>query len=847
VPDTTQATEDNGIEVLVTSDSVRRICSAPSREQQQLVESLERYYAAELKRILPTWTCYPDGPAQPPVDVAKTVGVPPAVLGAILAGKCRDQRIPATVDRQKRYVEWMQSNCAADWFSLHDSGVGPECAKGIVLALALNDRFTGLDLACNSLGDGGAEAIARVLPEHKTLAHMDLAANNIGHAGAAALLDALLANRSVTYLDLSARPGRMRNRLARQNAGSLEGLLRGNAVLARLNLMGTALGPEGTGGIARGLGANTTLRSLDLASNDIGPRGAIALAEALGSCALEELNLSENRIGDEGLVAIATKLGSVPPNSDTPAGLAVWSAGGRRGSIEGVKISVKYQEALAELKHVMTDLSPSALGIQDAASRQATFARATESAQQLAAAVELACVEVPRLKAVQLSNNGGSLASFWRVEDLLQANHFLEKLSLDQSDHRGNENGLKSIIVALPINSSLRSLSLGQCRLGSAGVIDIAKALAFNQTLECLCIRGNQFGEEAATALSAVLATGAKSLKQLNLGSCHLDDPSGAVIAAGLAANSSLEVLNLRDNCLGEASGRGLNSALRGHPALLQLPLELNGIDLRWLGHIKKMLDRNIRLREKARPQKYRKRIDELVECQREVNMLTETIKRNGQLKKEMRVRHGALMEELEEARVVELAHVKELETKTNVVEEERRKIEEELGAVLGKLRQVAGEGEYEASQLNLRIHNVEDRVRHVEKQMAASRKQLEQFEAQAGEELTGLREELEKAEKARSSAELLAAASQRNLDSFASSVKAIREDVAGGDNPRQRTVEVPRPAEAGRPGSRGSGRNRSLNRMTSRPVPPQHPEATPRRPVTPVRIGKASPRTPRR
>merc|ERR1719352_1482027 len=100
-----------GIDGFVTNETMKKINSGPSRERRQLIEALERHYQKELSRISPSWLCYVDGPAQPPVDVAETVGVPGVVLGAVLAGKCRDQHIPVTGERQKRFAECMQMHC----------------------------------------------------------------------------------------------------------------------------------------------------------------------------------------------------------------------------------------------------------------------------------------------------------------------------------------------------------------------------------------------------------------------------------------------------------------------------------------------------------------------------------------------------------------------------------------------------------------------------------------------------------------------------------------------------------------------------------------------------------------
>lgn len=791
----------SGLDGLVLKESVKKLHGVQRGEHRQLIEALERHYREELRRISPSWLVAAEGSGQPAVDVAETTGVPGAVLGAILAGKCRDQRIPATPERQKRFAEWMQSHCESLWFSLHDAGVGQECAKGIVLALALNDRFTSLNLACNSLGDAGADIIARVLPDHQTLLHLDLSANDIGYGGGNALFDALLSNRSVTYVDLSSKPGSLRNHLARYNAGGLESLLATNPVLAKLSLMGNSLGPDGAQGLARGLHANTTLLSLDLAGNDIGAKGVAAIAEALDECALEELSLSDNRCGDEGLLALAKQLGV---SEDDP-----------------VRNSTRYQEAMIALRLAVSDDSGET-------GKREIVAKVTSATAQLALALEASPVPHPKLKVLLVSGNSASNVGVARLEDTLQSNRTLVKVALDQSDHRG-EWGVRSLVTSLPVNSTLKSLSLNQCGLGTAGVVDLARALTVNQALESLSLKGNMFSVDGATALGALLELGAESLKSLNLSSCRLEDASGVAIAAGLAENSSLENLQLRDNLFRDVVGRAFADALRNQTKLIQLCLDLNSIDFRFLTQIKTLLERNARTRERARPKHFRKRIEELKECQRTVRVLTTTLKRNMLRKRKAKMKQAVAIQELKDAQQQEHHKQAALDANLRGVQQAREEVEREISELQTKLATVKSEGNHENGQLQQRIASVEDRISHHEKHIANTTKQLEQFEAAATEELDGLKAELERAEKARNSAELLALAAQRNLDSFAASLRAIEEEVAGGVDPRRRLVDGTslRPGEGARRDGGGSARSGSRPAEKSGVARPRTPNRT--------------------
>lgn len=247
----------------------------------------------------------------------------------------------------------------------------------------------------------------------------------------------------------------------------------------------------------------------------------------------------------------------------------------------------------------------------------------------------------------------------------------------------------------------------------------------------------------------------------------------------------------------------------------------MNGIDFRFLVHIKRLLERNARIREKARPLRYRQRIEQLLECQREVGLLGLVIGRNQTKKRSTRVEHAEVMQELRSAQQEEAEKQSRLQELLDDVRSERMQLDEEIVDVRAKVRTIRAEGDYEATQLQARIDTMEERMHHHGKLISSSRKQVEEFDIKAAQEISGLKEELEASEKARTSAQLLAAAAQQNLDSFVASLKSIEQDIAGGAEPRRRMVDqVPR-AEA---------------RSTSR-----------QRPRTPNRTSAQRPRTPNR
>lgn len=784
------------------------------REHQQLLSTIEREYSQDLRRIddrtwiiegvpspepkdvsAPGHSVAPSDDSNPKfvkaldrVDVSEVLDLPCPILDALLAGKCRDSKIAATSERKRRFAEYVLANCAGKSFSLEHSSLGPEAAKAVVMALVLCSRFTTLNLSCNGLGDEGAGIIGLALKQCSLL-EVDLSANDISSKGATTILENLKHNATVQSLDLSSKPGALRNRfVARANARPLEELLQNNRALTKFSLCSTGLGPEGASGLARGLVGNTTLLTLDLGGCDIGSKGAMYVAEALRSCGLEELNLSDNRIGDEGFMSLANALGALPLTAEEAKNNPAWL-----GSGEAIKAASKYIEALSVLKRAIQDVDLDDLqDAGDAENRKNGMARVREAAANLIIAVRAAEVKLPRLKVLNVANSAGTSLGLSCLEGALQANTVLERLNMENNDHRRGdaERGIDAIIMCLAANSSLRHLNLGNCNLSHTALVLLSKALAANKGLCTLSLCGNVFDLESATFLAASLAGGAKALKLLNLSSCHLDDATGAKLAAGLATNRSLETLLLRNNCLHEGCAVLIAEALQRNTTLTCINLELNSLDMKALVKVNHLLARNAKIKEKALPDVYRARIAQLQGFERDVELLQAVLRRNHTRKRVALWKQAAKCQELIDAKEAEKIRQQQCDARIEELTLTAEKVEEEIEQMDAKLWHLRADGEMETNQLRSKVGGVEDKIKVDTKALNNSRQALELFESQASAELRGLQEELDRALKGENSAELLASAAQRNLDSFSSSLKAVMEDIAGGDNPRQRFVE---------------------------------------------------------
>eukprot|EP00932_Pfiesteria_piscicida_P011176 SRR837773.22288.p1 GENE.SRR837773.22288~~SRR837773.22288.p1 ORF type:complete len:674 (-),score=89.47 SRR837773.22288:74-2095(-) len=577
-----------------------------------------------------------------------------------------------------------------------------------------------------------------------------------------------------------------------------------NEVLAKLMLQGTHLGVDGVTGLSRGLVANTTLVALDVSGCDLGARGAAALADALPTCGLEELNVSDNRIGDEGMVALAERLGA-PPADGMPLPAAIClptvrreasklqgspgcETDGREGVTHDKARASKYRESLDMARSSILELNPMVLAsLTDSDSQlDPALLQVKANFEKLSGTIDRSS-PIPRLRVLNIANNGGTPVGVGRLEDALQVNNCLERLVLDHCDHRA---GVRALLGALPVNRSLKHLSLASCRISQAASIELAKVLPLCPVLESLCLRGNEVSQTAAAALGGVLSLATQRLRSLNLNSCHLNDESGTLLANGLCTNKSLEVLQLRDNALRESSGRAFVEMMRKHTILVVLNLELNSIDVRFLMQIAQLLERNAKLKEKARPDQYRRRIDQLEECQRRVDALSDTLRHNDERKAQACREQVEAQQDLLAAKTNEKRKGQQLEARLEELRRSRREVDGEVASLEEMLRKVTGEGEYEVSQLLNRLASVDERIGKHERRIEQAKAKLSVFEERAGHELAAAQEELDKAQKGKNSASLLASAAQRNLDSYTSSLKAIEENVSGGADPRRRFVE---------------------------------------------------------
>jgi Ran GTPase-activating protein (RanGAP) involved in mRNA processing and transport len=164
----------------------------------------------------------------------------------------------------------------------------------------------------NMSGDGGAIALAKLLPLSPALKDLRFSATRAQREGSLAFATALASLKKLEKLDLSD------NTFKTQGGEAIAAAVKSMPNLVELNLRDAAIEDDGMVAIADALregGAAPALTALDVSGNDLTEESMSALGQLLRvGGALRVLQVEENEIGSKGAKAIAKAL-----NVGTPA------------------------------------------------------------------------------------------------------------------------------------------------------------------------------------------------------------------------------------------------------------------------------------------------------------------------------------------------------------------------------------------------------------------------------------------------------------------------------------------------------------------------------------------------
>ena len=165
-----------------------------------------------------------------------------------------------TSDGMRHLSNTLKKNGTVLTLKMNSNNIGYDGCRGFSDALIFNDelRLRHLELAKNSLGDDGAEAICLGLKGCGTITHVNLDGNEIHDDGAAAIGDMLAQNMIITTLSLSY------NQIEGPGARAIGEALQKNCTLTTLKLSANPLGPVGLESISVMLRLNDTVNTVSM-------------------------------------------------------------------------------------------------------------------------------------------------------------------------------------------------------------------------------------------------------------------------------------------------------------------------------------------------------------------------------------------------------------------------------------------------------------------------------------------------------------------------------------------------------------------------------------------------------
>uniref|UniRef100_A0A667X941 Leucine rich repeat containing 45 n=1 Tax=Myripristis murdjan TaxID=586833 RepID=A0A667X941_9TELE len=333
------------------------------------------------------------------------------------------------------------------------------------------------------------------------------------------------------------------------------------------------------------------------------------------------------------------------------------------------------------------------------------------------------------------------------------------------SDCMLSEEGAKILLTGLFGNTNVKVLDLKGNNLRSAGAEVLGKLLARNKTLRRLVLEWNALGmwDEAFSLFCEGLASNS-ILTQLDLRNNQINHHGASELALALKRNSTLQVLDLRWNNIGLLGGRSLVEALQHNKTLVQLEMAGNNIPSDTLKALEQAIERNSdrqsTLREsRSRTQVLSKEIQILKEekgrqvtqklqneiIHQEKKMISLKTEKDEQRERQSRERK----KEQEESVLREGKLLREIQNMTETNVQLRNKVEEMERRCKSQQQQIFDlkqELTNSTAELKLRLAQAEDRL---ETEKRRSKQALEDMDSLRQKEVDHVNRHLEESERA--------------------------------------------------------------------------------------------------
>ncbi|KAJ3147119.1 hypothetical protein HDU86_008115 [Geranomyces michiganensis] len=275
------------------------------------------------------------------------------------------------------------------------------------------------------------------------------------------------------------------NEIGDAGATALAKFLKDDSCLETLNLRANSIQSAGIAALSRALHLNERLRTLDISSNNIGTEGGMELANMLQlNSTLQTLSIASGAISATGLIALSTVL----RNNATLVALDLSNNFSFPYSRSATADIMKHFAAMLECNFTLRDIGCRKMRILDEDVREC-WGKAVES--------NIRITELD-LSANTITRDGSVI--------LFRALHNHPSLTtLKLSSCKIQDEGAEAVALMLAKNFSLTTLYIDYNSITGVGLIAIAKAAQYNQTLKRIRMWGNIWNTAACEVWAPLL------------------------------------------------------------------------------------------------------------------------------------------------------------------------------------------------------------------------------------------------------------------------------------------------------------------------------------------------------
>ncbi|KAG7176253.1 Leucine-rich repeat-containing protein 45-like [Homarus americanus] len=356
---------------------------------------------------------------------------------------------------------------------------------------------------------------------------------------------------------------------------------------------------------------------------------------------------------------------------------------------------------------------------------------------------------------LDLSNQTLDVGTCAVLGKIMQISGLITKVSFE--DCLLKEDGIKSILLGLCGNSSVKTLSLKGNSIQGSSAHALAKMLRHNNTIIRLSLEWNNLGLCSGSFSSFCEAFGSNSsLQYLDLRSNQLGMDCGTHLARALTRNCNLSTLDLRWNNIGRVGGKALLESLCHNRTLTKLDLIGNDIPSEDISAIEMQLGQNSRsavmikeytsrtdiLKQQLeyREQHSAQQIEHLEQTLAQTDLtLSKTIRegmfQTGRLEEQLRSKSlelealGAKYELVNSALRLSQEQVSQLEARNKALEEDLHE-SQEAAQLENKNKKEVRELEYKCTNQNTQIYDLNETLRSLQLEAKGVRIECEEMMA---------------------------------------------------------------------------------------------------------------------